>query len=162
MNWLYDNKELTEIPGDMYGFIYVITYTNGMKYIGQKQFYSQLTLPALKTGEVRPNSVRVMKRRPLTKAQLAERTPAQLRTNVKSGLVPFDIVSKETKWQSYKGSSKNTKDLTIESKEILHLVPTKRNMTYMEVKSMFECNVLETEDYLNDNILGKFFRSNLI
>jgi len=162
MNWQYQGKDLTEMPEDMYGFIYVITYTNGKKYLGQKQFCSQLTTPALKNGEVRPNSVRIMKRRLLTKDQLAERTPAQLRTNVKSGLVPFDIVSKEAKWQTYKGSSKNTKDLIIESKEIIHLVPTKRNMTYMEAKSLFACNALETEEYANDNILGKFFRDNLI
>ena len=161
MNWSYEGKEITEMPEGMYGFIYVITYTNGKKYIGQKQFCSQLTTPALQSGEVRPNAIRIQKRRLLTKAQLAERTPAQVRTNVKSGLVPYDIVSKEVKWQTYKGSSKNTKDLEMAFKEILHLVPTKRNMTYMEAKTLFECNVLETEDYLNDNILGKFFRDNL-
>lgn len=161
MNWQYEGKDLLTKPEDMFGFIYLITYTNGNKYIGQKKFCSELTVPALLNGEVRPNSIRIQQRRALTQVQLANRTPAQIRTNVKSGLVPFDIVSKESKWQSYKGSSKDVKDLEIASKEILYLVPTKRNMTYREAKALFIHNAIEAEDYLNANILGKFFRGNL-
>lgn len=162
MNWLYQGKELLVKPEGMFGFIYLITYTNGKKYIGQKKFCSELTVPALINGEVRPNSIRIHKRRNLTQVQLANRTTAQIRKKVKSGLVPFDIVSKESKWQSYKGSSKDVKDLKIASKEILHLVPTKRNITYMEAKALFMHNAIEAEDYLNANILGKFFRDNLV
>lgn len=161
MNWQYKSKNFTETPPNIHGFIYCITYTNGKKYIGMKAFYSYNTLPALKTGILRPNATRIMKRRPLTKPQLAERTAVQLRTNVTTTLLPFDIVKKEARWHTYKGSSKATVNLEIAHKEILCLVPTKRNMTYMEAKALFANDVLESNVYVNDNILGKFFKDKL-
>ena len=37
MQWLYKNKEVTEIPEDSIGFVYLITnLTNSRKYIGKK------------------------------------------------------------------------------------------------------------------------------
>ena len=37
MTWLYENKEVTEIPKDFIGFVYIITNTtNDRKYIGKK------------------------------------------------------------------------------------------------------------------------------
>lgn len=39
MQWLYENKELEEIPEGYYGFIYEITNNlNGRKYLGRKFF----------------------------------------------------------------------------------------------------------------------------
>jgi hypothetical protein len=32
-------------------------------------------------------------------------------------------------------------------------------MNYTEVKEQFQRNVLESEDYINDNINGKYFKS---
>ena len=40
MNWIYQGKELEEIPEGIQGFVYMITNTkNGMKYIGKKNFW---------------------------------------------------------------------------------------------------------------------------
>ena len=37
MNWLYNNKEVIELPEDCAGFVYQITNTTtGRKYIGKK------------------------------------------------------------------------------------------------------------------------------
>lgn len=38
MTWLYKNEELTEIPDGYIGFVYLITFPDGRKYIGKKQF----------------------------------------------------------------------------------------------------------------------------
>lgn len=156
--WIYKGKPFRENTKGHYGFIYHIKYECGKEYIGLKAFVSKSTLPALKTGIARPNSERVNKRKPMTKTDLANRSPAQVRTGVKTKLVPYDVVSKESNWKVYKGSSKNLVGLKIKEKTILHLCPTKRNMTYMETKLLFEHNVLdEGTKFVNDNILGKFY-----
>ena len=42
MTWLYCNEELSELPEQYYGFVYLITNNNsGRKYFGKKLFYSQ-------------------------------------------------------------------------------------------------------------------------
>ena len=38
----------------------------------------------------------------------------------------------------------------------------KKHLTYLETKYLFKNQVLESEEYLNDNILGKFFRKDLV
>ena len=44
-------------------------------------------------------------------------------------------------------------------REILSLHKTKGEMNYTEVKIQFQRNVLESSDYINDNINGKYFKS---
>ena len=39
-HWTYQGKILEEAPEDMYGFVYMITTPEGLKYIGKKQFFS--------------------------------------------------------------------------------------------------------------------------
>ena len=39
-HWTYKGKILEEAPEDMYGFVYMITTPEGLKYIGKKQFFS--------------------------------------------------------------------------------------------------------------------------
>lgn len=139
MNWVYGKSEITTIPeGDWYGFIYSIEYTDGTKYIGMKTFYSFTTLPALKTGIPRPNSTRVGKNR-----------------NGKRDY--FDIVQKESNWQQYTGSSKDIGNRSVKAKYIIELAHSKRYLTYLEVKHLMINEVLESDTYLNSNILGKFF-----
>ena len=41
MEWLYNNKKITNIPDDAIAFVYRITnMVTGKSYIGKKQFYS--------------------------------------------------------------------------------------------------------------------------
>jgi hypothetical protein len=63
----------------------------------------------------------------------------------------------ETKWRSYNGSSKLVEGLTIEKKEILYFVSTKRSLTYLEAKVLFSVGAVESGLYRNENILGRFF-----
>ena len=162
MNWTFESEPFTETPDDMYGFIYKILYTDGTAYIGMKSFYSYITLPALKTGIPRPDSKQKQKRHPLTPDEMLDRTATQVRSNVKSKLVTYDIVRKLSKWQKYTGSSKLTAGKTIASKEILMMSESKRYLTYLEVSALFHFEVLESDTYLNENILGKFYRDNLV
>ena len=55
----------------------------------------------------------------------------------------WKYVTKESKWRNYTSSSK-------------------RHLTYLETKIMFQRDVLESIEYLNDNISGRFFRDKLI
>ena len=71
----------------------------------------------------------------------------------------------ESDWRKYYGSSEIVKDMVKElgpdnfKREILSLHITKGEMNYTEVKEQFQRNVLESEDYINDNINGKYFKS---
>ena len=49
------------------------------------------------------------------------------------------------------------------NREILQYVPDKKQLTYFECKYLFINEVLETRNnYINDNILGKFYRKDFI
>ncbi len=139
--WIYNNKEvLSKDIQDYYGFVYKIIYDNNTAYIGKKVFFNSNTLIALKNGKQRPNSQRIGK-------------------NKKGKRVYLDIVKKESNWQKYIGSSKTIPEkLTITKREILAFAKDKRELTYIETKYLFMNEVLESNKFHNDNILGKFFK----
>lgn len=134
--WLYKNKEINSIedmPADTFGFVYLVTHTpSGKKYLGKKQLISNRTLPPLK-GSKRKRKIQ-----------------------------------KESDWKTYYGSQTEVKQLVKESKDMLEFVreirifaSTKKQLTYFETKLQFVNEVLENDEYLNSNILGKFFRKDL-
>ena len=134
--WLYKNKEINSIedmPTDTFGFVYLVTHTpSGKKYLGKKQLISNRTLPPLK-GSKRKRKIQ-----------------------------------KESDWKTYYGSQTEVKQLVKESKdkldftrEIIIFTSTKKQLTYFETKLQFVNEVLENDEYLNSNILGKFFRKDL-
>jgi hypothetical protein len=141
--WLYQNKEvlsLEDLPQDTYGFIYIVTHLpSGKSYIGKKSLFHNV-------------------KKKLTKKQLAEQTGRGRKPTT-------EVIQKESDWKTYYGSAKPILDLIKEDKqeeftrEILHLVPNKKLLTYYECKFLFMLGVIEQQDgYFNDNILGKFFR----
>ena len=67
------------------------------------------------------------------------------------------IVWKESDWKKYVGSSKESKGKTVKSKHIIELAVSKRALTYLETKLLFEKDVLFDDKCLNGNILGKFY-----
>jgi len=79
-------------------------------------------------------------------------------------------VVKESDWLDYYGSSKEIKELVETSspedfeRRILMFVSSKKLLTYYETKLLFEKKVLEGDsgNYLNDNILGKFYRKDFL
>ena len=134
--WLYKDKEINSIedmPADTFGFVYLVTHTpSGKKYLGKKQLIANRTLPPLK-GQKKKRKIQ-----------------------------------KESDWKTYYGSQTEVKQLVKESKDMLEFVreiiiftSTKKQLTYFETKLQFVNEVLENDEYLNSNILGKFFRKDL-
>ena len=134
--WLYKDKEINSIedmPADTFGFVYLVTHTpSGKKYLGKKQLIANRTLPPLK-GQKKKRKIQ-----------------------------------KESDWKTYYGSQTEVKQLVKESKdklefvrEIIIFTSTKKQLTYFETKLQFVNEVLENDEYLNSNILGKFFRKDL-
>lgn len=48
MNWLYKSKPLDRLPVDVIGFVYIIYYTDGTKYLGKKLAKSERRKKPLK------------------------------------------------------------------------------------------------------------------
>lgn len=72
---------------------------------------------------------------------------------------------KESDWKKYLSSCDELKeDVKILGedkflKEILHLCPHKKSMSYYETMEQFKRDVILKEDYYNTNIEGKYFSS---
>jgi len=78
-------------------------------------------------------------------------------------------IIKESDWKTYYGSAKPILELIKLGKQkdfdrkILCVVPNKKLLTYYECKHLFQLGVLENpNDWINDNILGKFFRKDFV
>jgi len=143
-------NDISDFPEDTYGFIYEVHHKpTGQKYIGKKVLYFERN------------------------KRLGKRALEALREERKAkgigGRVPLkQKVRTESDWKEYYGSHptiiklvKESKDLRADfEKKILDLVPNKKLLTYYECKHLFINDVLETYShmYINDNILGKFYR----
>jgi hypothetical protein len=140
--WLYNNKvveTIEDIPTNTFGFIYITTHIpSGMAYIGKKSLYHNV-------------------KRKLTKKELAEQTGRGRKSTT-------ETIQKESDWKVYYGSEDFIKQKIKEKKqdefkrEIIHFVENKKMLTYFECKYQFMYGVLENENYLNSNILGKFYK----
>jgi hypothetical protein len=140
--WLYNNEvieTIEDIPANTFGFIYITTYIpSGISYIGKKSLYHNV-------------------KRKLTKKELAEQTGRGRKSTT-------ETIQKESDWKTYYGSEDFIKQKIKEKKqgefkrEIIHFVENKKMLTYFECKYQFMYNVLENENYLNSNILGKFYK----
>jgi hypothetical protein len=68
----------------------------------------------------------------------------------------------ESDWRTYYGSNQEIKALIKEGKEsefereVLIIVYSKKLLTYYECKELFIRGVLESSEYFNGDILGKF------
>ena len=147
--WLYKGEEVNSIdqmPENTFGFIYEVVHKpSGRKYLGKKVLYFERN------------------------KRLSQKAINQLREERKAkgigGRVPLKqkIVS-ESDWMKYYGSHAEIKQLIKEGKqdefdrEILQYVPSKKLLTYYECKYLFINEVLENENYINDNVLAKFYR----
>lgn len=132
MQW--DNETgINDFTG-MQGFIYRIDYEDGFYYYGKKDFVSDVKTP-------------------LGKKALAEQTDKRLKT--------YKRVQRETNWRKYEGSN-NATGYIIKSKTIIRVCKTKRELTFREAEILFKQDVLFSEKCLNANILGKFFKGNIL
>jgi hypothetical protein len=140
--WLYNNKvveTIEDIPANTFGFIYITTHIpSGISYIGKKSLYHNV-------------------KRKLTKKELAEQTGRGRKSTT-------ETIQKESDWKTYYGSEDFIKQRIKEKKqdefkrEIIHFVENKKMLTYFECKYQFIHGVIENENYLNSNILGKFYK----
>lgn len=148
IDW-YDSRNSTTItcvndmPMGVYGFIYRLIYEDGTMYIGKKNIFCIEKRQALQNGTIRSNAKRIHK-------------------NIGGKRVAFDVVTKESNWLKYVGSHNTSKSLVVR-REILCYAPSKRALSYLEAKYLFVYGAIEiNNNYLNCNILGKFFKGNLI
>lgn len=137
MSWIYQNKEFTEdmIPENAIGFIYNMTAIidgKSISYIGKKNFWAY------------------------PKTNLAKKdmpTDKRLKTYVRK---------KRNAYKNYYSSNevlkKAHKDNVKIKRDILMICYSATELTYQEVKHQFKYEVLEKEEFLNGNILGKFFK----
>jgi hypothetical protein len=139
MSWIYKNQEFNDlhIPEGHVGFIYIMTAIidgKSVAYIGKKNFFANI-------------------KKPLSKKALAMSTDKRLK-KYKRELKPD--------FMRYYSSNKILKDahkagVSIK-REILMICSTQMELTYQEVKHQFKYEVLEKEEFLNGNILGRFYK----
>lgn len=140
MSWLYKSRDFDEscIPEGFVGFIYIMTAVidgKSVAYIGKKNFFANI-------------------KRPLGKKALAMSTDKRLKKYVRELKPDF---------MKYYSSNKTLKDAHKRGikikREILMLCATQMELTYQETKHQFLYEVLEKEEYLNGNILGRFYKT---
>ena len=132
-------ESISDFPNDTHGFVYrIIHKPTGKIYIGRKILQNT------------------------TKVKLGKKELKEL-AGVVGRRPSYKMAVKESNWKTYWGSNKFLKDLyKIEPKEnfereILICAPTKKLLTYYELKYQILYEVLEKPDeFFNDNILGKF------
>ena len=133
-------ETISDFPDNTHGFVYRIVHKpTGKMYIGRKILQNT-------------TKVKLGKKELKELAGVVGRKPA------------YKLAVKESNWKTYWGSNKFLKELyETESKEnfereILICAPTKKLLTYYELKYQILYEVLEKpEEFFNDNILGKFF-----
>ena len=129
MSWTYQGQDVTELPEECVGFVYIITnLTSGKKYIGKK--LSKFSKTTYKTIKLKNGNKK--------------------RKRIKSKI--------DSDWKEYWDSSPNLQaDINILgkenfSREILHYCNSKAACSYIEAKLQFEHRVLESDDWYNGHI----------
>jgi len=120
MSWFYKDKEITTLPDDCEGFVYLITNKiNNMKYIGKKLAKFKTTKPPLKGKK--------NKRRGYKESDWRDYWGSSDRLNE-------DV--KELGEENF-------------TREILYMCPSRGVASYLEAKEQFIRGVLETDEYYN-------------
>lgn len=140
--WWFNRKKFKDedIPEGAVGFIYLIKVTLDERqrmYIGKKNFYSNRKVKKGKKELAAMEDKRGSKHKIVSKLNYADYCSSnkQIKEAVKNGV--------EIK------------------KYILRICYSKMELTYQETRYLFKLDVLDDDKYLNDNILGRFYRSKL-
>lgn len=128
--WIYNGKELNEVPTKAVSFVYLIeNMTNGKLYVGKKSFYSTTRKAPLK------------------------------------GMKRKRVVTVESDWRSYTGSSTTLNDDIAAganiTKTILHICGSKGSASYLELKEQIDRKVLLDDRYYNNFIGAKIHGKHL-
>ena len=139
MSWIYQGKEFDDkqIPDKAVGFVYIMSAIidgKSVLYVGKKNFFANV-------------------KRPLGKKALAMSTDKRLK-KYKRELKPD--------FMKYYSSNKILKDAYKAGvpikREILRICYSQMELTYQETKHQFIYEVLEKQEFLNGNILGRFYK----
>ena len=139
MSWLYKGEVFNDskIPEGAIGFIYemeAIIDGKAVRYIGKKNFYST------------------------TKKKLGKRAVA----NMEDKRAKKYTIQVKPNYQNYYSSNKVLQDAHKNGIPIKRFMVkicfSKTELTYHETKYQFVREVLEKEEYLNANILGRFYK----
>ena len=137
--WQFQNKEFkpTDIPENAHGFIYELSAVidgKAVRYIGKKDFYSNT-------------------KKNMGKREIAALTDKRVKkyTRVKKLAYENYFSSNEVLKQAYKDGISITRN-------IIHICFSKTELTYMECKDQFVFGVLESDEFLNGNIIGSFYK----
>jgi hypothetical protein len=138
MVWLFENTQISELPEDCVGFVYVITNnTTGRKYIGKK------------LAKFSKTTYRVVK----------QKNGIKKRKKIRSKI--------ESDWQLYYGSNdqlnQDIKQLGSKNftREILYYCRSKAECSYIEAREQFRHQVLESDDYYNGQIVCRIHGSHI-
>ncbi len=130
------------IPKGAVGFVYMMNYLDSKKgimyaYIGKKNFYSK-------------------RKKKFGKKALAAMTDKRAKK--------YEMVTK-LDYENYFSSNKELKQAYKDGKmiyrTILKICFSKMELTYEETKAQFKYEVLERDNYLNGNILGRFYKGKI-
>jgi hypothetical protein len=138
MTWYYNDQEITELPEDVVGFVYLITcVTTGKMYVGKK------------LAKFAKTTYKVVKLKNGTKK----------RKKIKSKI--------NSDWQQYYGSSPNlTEDVNKLGtdnfkREILYYCKSKSECSYIEAREQFSRRVLESDDYYNGHVQVRVHKNHI-
>jgi hypothetical protein len=138
MVWLFENTEITELPDDCVGFVYVITNNvTGRKYIGKK---------LAKFSKI---SYRVIK----------SKTGNKKRKKIRSKV--------DSDWQLYYGSNEQLNQDILAlgadnfTRQILFYCRSKAECSYVEAREQFAHKVLESDAWYNGQIVCRIHGSHI-
>ena len=130
MTWYYKDVEVTELPDDTVGFVYIITcIPTGRRYVGKK--LGKFTKTKIKTVTLKNGTKK--------KKKIREKV--------------------DSDWRDYFGSSdallSDVATLGVDQfkREIIYFCISKSACSYLEAKLQFQNNVLESDDWYNNNIM---------
>ncbi len=140
MSWVYKGDVFNDskIPEGALGFIYemeAIIDGKAVRYVGKKNFYS------------------------ITKKKFGVKALA----NMEDKRAKKYTIQVKTNYQNYYSSNKVLQDAhkagIIIKRFMVRICFSKTELTYHETKFQFVREVLEKEEYLNQNILGRFYKT---
>ena len=133
MTWLYEGKEVDELPQNCEAFVYLITNnTNDMMYVGKKLAKFKITKPPLKGKK--------NKRRSTKGSDWREYWGSSDRLKADVELLGVENFTRE----------------------ILYFCPSRGIASYLEAREQFERRVLETDNYYNGIINVRIGGSNIL
>ena len=137
--WTYKGNEITELPDDCIGFVYIIVNNiSGRKYIGKK--LAKFSKTTQKTVKLKNGTKKKKK----------------IRSKVDSD------------WREYYGSNDQlNKDVAALgtdnfTREILYFCKSKAECSYIEAREQFTHKVLESADWYNGHIQVRVHGSHII